>query len=131
MTAFDWSRFIRLADDILQNLPSAALADAARRTAISRAYYGAFHAALALVDADRVKAGDQPLLAIGEAHGQVVDALRHSTDRDRKYIGDQLRQLKNDRHAADYDAWSPVAGDAEASVAMAKDIAAKVNRVVR
>ena len=88
---FDWAGYLDVADRLLAEAPD----EAALRSAISRAYYAAYHAAAAFVAASG-------LLTQRHTHRRVWDALASDFDPARSSIGtrgDQLRQIRND---ADY-----------------------------
>jgi uncharacterized protein (UPF0332 family) len=87
---FEWTDFLELAE----NLAARQNDEAAARTAISRAYYAAFHAGRDYL----VRAGI-PLDRSRNAHFQVRDVLREES----AHIGQDLEQLHFWRKRADYD----------------------------
>jgi uncharacterized protein (UPF0332 family) len=68
--------------------------EAAARTAISRAYYGAFHATIELLRELQV--------AIDFNHGHVWQDLQNSNDTTAQEIGRRLQELHANRVTADY-----------------------------
>ena len=72
--------------------------EAAWRSAISRAYYAAFHVARQLFEdlGFRVPHGDQ-------AHGYLWLRLYNSGDRQIRFAGQRLNYLRRERNLADYD----------------------------
>ena len=93
MNEFAWSHFLHLAERLL--LTSG---EAAERSAISRAYYFAFHSA-------RERALERGLtLVAGEpSHQQVWRFYTESPDIDCKQIGVNGDRLRGRRNKADYD----------------------------
>jgi len=75
----------------------AAGGEAELRTAVSRAYYGAFHQAHLLVSACGVV-----LSRDASAHKHVAYCLQHSDDADLIAAGRKLDSLRAERNAADY-----------------------------
>ena len=85
--------FLDLAEHLLSHGTEAAL-----RTAVSRAYYGAFHRAVLLIREMGVA------LPIGpESHQKVRFCLMEAGDASSLYAGDMLQSLRQDRNVADYD----------------------------
>jgi hypothetical protein len=76
--------------------------EAERRTAVSRAYYGAFHVALALVSD---KCG--VTLPIDEAHKKICFCLKGSKHALAEAAGRQLDSLRTARRIADYELTNP------------------------
>jgi len=87
---FDWYGFLALADE----LAARAGDEAAARTAISRAYYAAFHAGRAYLDRINI-----PPELSGRAHRQLRQVLE---SRD-PAISETLARLHDWRKEADYD----------------------------
>jgi len=116
---FDWSEYVELADWLVVNGATLRSPEAAQRSAVSRAYYGAFHSALALLIR---KDGYQPS---GDAkdHGNVTRAYQHHHAAPRRQIGTWLDRLRDQRRRADYDAEIvDSAGVAVASVRNARQV---------
>ena len=89
MTVFEWEDFLGLGDRLTQEAN-----EAAQRTAISRAYYAAYHAAAAFVRARRI-------LVTAHTHQAVWGALAASSDVDRADVGRMGNRLKRARLDAD------------------------------
>jgi uncharacterized protein (UPF0332 family) len=92
----EWASYLSLAHELAQRDDDASL-----RSAISRAYYAAFHSARLLIDAEdprRIPTNDP------SAHRLVFDALRYDHGRSRKHIqaGRHLSDLRVLRNEADY-----------------------------
>ena len=84
--------------------------EAAYRTAVSRAYYGAFHAAVMLIKEMGVS------LPIGpESHQKVRYCLMESGEAAGVQAGDSLQILRQDRNRADYDLDASVAFSAHSA----------------
>lgn len=98
MNEFDWQEFLHTAKDIFErvkNLKQVTMSDESLcRVGISRAYYAVFHRAALLVDSD---------LQTGGAHERVILALRSSTNKIMRQIGNDLNALRKMRIRADYD----------------------------
>ncbi len=94
--SFDWSRYLDLAQELIRQAEHSPYAEADLRSAISRAYYAAFH---------------QARLYLKETLGIAVerDAYSHAQVRrafqDRRYykIAANLSRMRVDRNKADYD----------------------------
>ena len=105
--------FLALARDLVSNVNEEDL-----RTAVSRAYYGAFHVARDLLfglgfqvpDADR-------------AHGYLWLRLSNCGDSQVVTVGMRLQQLRHQRNQADYDLATTILGHlAESDVDMAMEM---------
>jgi uncharacterized protein (UPF0332 family) len=85
--------FLDLADDL-------AVGDneAAWRTAVSRAYYAAFHAARDFIR----KCGFEPPFA-DRAHAYLIHRLMQSGDAQLDFVGRELSDLRSRRNEADYE----------------------------
>src|SRR5438105_1193140 len=88
--------FLRYADQIGQD---SSLGPAEYRSAVSRAYYAAFHSALEFLRAVKIKAP--------ENHGAVWGALLCSLDTPIVSAGSDLGSLHGDRRKADYQLTNP------------------------
>ena len=98
MTPFDWVDFLTLAERLATDPGD----EAAQRTAISRAYYAAYHAAAACVRA-------KGILMVGHTHRSVWRALKADPDPNRADAGRKGDRLRWFRTAADYR--NPFPGD--------------------
>ena len=94
--SFDWNEYLPLAQQL-----SALGNDAARRSAISRAYYCAFHAASLSLAANKVLTNPR---YSRDRHLQIWNIYIVSTSRDCRRIGNNGQRLKLERHSADYNA---------------------------
>lgn len=93
--AFDWSSLIDLAAAIHQQAASAANPEACWRTAVNRAYYGAFgHANRYAVQLLQYQARGEP-----DEHGRLREHLRRKR---RKGAAERLNSLRELRNHADY-----------------------------
>lgn len=90
--SFDWSLYLQLARE-LSGRPD----DAAKRSAISRAYYSAFHAAH-----DSLKANNIAMDHRRGSHERVWDVYAKSSRPECQKIGSDGYRLKNARTEADY-----------------------------
>lgn len=105
--SFEAEDFFKLAEELLKS-DWRRLDPAARRSAISRAYYAAFLQARAKAAHEgRVIGGDE------NAHKAVGVYFREHPDNKYKEVGELLRRLRTDRNDADYDEFSSVAEDVE------------------
>ncbi len=90
--SFDWKEFIILSDNIVKMDPSN---EANLRTGISRAYYGVFCIARNRKGLKNDKSG--------KVHRNVINSYKTSNDKNEKYIGKILDDLRRQRNDADYD----------------------------
>lgn len=100
---------------------------AASRTAISRAYYAAFHVAHEFLDRIKVVVGQSP-----QTHVTVQHALNNSVDATLAAASSQLRTLYTERLAADYDLARPTPeqpAHASAMLALATDVIDRLDRL--
>jgi uncharacterized protein (UPF0332 family) len=72
--------------------------EAARRSAVSRAYYGLFHQVKEIFVAANIR-----LKHNHEDHSTMTHYLGVSKVLDAKYIGEKLKDLRAERNEADYD----------------------------
>jgi hypothetical protein len=86
--------FVSLAFSILQ---IADLRPARCRTAIGRAYYGAFHVAIETLAVVHVQVYEGP-----QAHEHVVRLLHHGNDHELRFAANSLGNLRSWRNSADY-----------------------------
>lgn len=86
------------------------------RNCVSRAYYGAFHAALVVADAHYPDAGAH-LGGMG-VHERLIGRFLASSELKAKSVGYLLRAMKSERVRADYETQINVtSGDADAAMA--------------
>lgn len=94
---FDWNDYLTLAKR-LANEPD----EASQRSAISRAYYAAYHAAASYVRVTRLVPASRSL-----SHRLVWATLATDPDLDRADVGARGRDLQQVRNLADYGASFP------------------------
>ena len=118
---FDWNEFLPLAEQ-LGGEPD----EAAQRSAISRAYYAAFHAARIYVLAKNFYPGRRRL-----RHDEVWRALTTDPDPRTAVIGIRGARLFETRNAADYTAQFPGKIDekVEESIGEARSLIESVRRL--
>lgn len=92
---FDWDEYLQLAED-LHERNSDALREASERTAISRAYYAAFHEALRCAP-NRVRNARR------DQHRTLIDHYKQAPTQTERAVGRQLERLRDNRNAADYE----------------------------
>jgi len=98
--SFNWSDYLTLAKSLAKQESDPLLSDEAyKRTAISRAYYAAFHSALNFASSSE---GFSPT-GRGEDHIRLIRHFQKSTDRPGQSIGANLNRLRDNRRRADYD----------------------------
>ena len=97
--SWDWADFLDLAQGLYAKPKELGPEDASYRTAISRAYYAAFHLAMdfAVENECFVPTGS------GDDHWAVRSHFLNSGERTRQRIGNRLTQLLGKRRLADYD----------------------------
>jgi uncharacterized protein (UPF0332 family) len=123
--SFNWVDFLTLADALVRDPNSPGPEEASLRSAISRAYYAAFHVARNF-GRDR---GEFIPTGTGQDHWLVMNHFRSSPDRIRRKIGLDLDRLYDNRASADYDdvlAGRPIAL-AQSSVAVARNVLNALN----
>jgi uncharacterized protein (UPF0332 family) len=102
---FDWHGFLALADELAARSGD----EAAARTAISRAYYAAFHAGRAYLDQVNI-----PAELSGRAHRQLRQVLQSQDPA----ISETLARLHDWRKEADYDDSCSFNVERQASIAI-------------
>ena len=96
---FDWAHYITLAEELEREAGKLADRDSCLRTAISRAYYGAFGLARRVA----ITQDDLTLTRGPQVHREVISHFRNSSHRIRRQIGLDLDRLRRVRNQADYD----------------------------
>lgn len=94
------------------------------RSAVSRAYYAAFHSALEMSSACGIRFGKS-----SAAHEKLGNCLEHSGNAEVAAAGAQLGSLRTARNKADYDLQNPAFGSATIAarqIAVAEEIIAAV-----
>jgi hypothetical protein len=119
--AFDWSEYLDLAAEFARRRGD----PAAERSAISRAYYAAFH----LASARFVAAGER-LTLLGDDHVLVWDWFLASSDRRMRAIGANGKRLRRWRRAADYESVYPgLSADVPIAVTLARRVADELDAI--
>ena len=120
MTPFDWVDFLTLAERLAGDTDD----EPAQRTAISRAYYAAYHVAASLVRA-------KGILTVGHTHLTVWRALTNDPDPDLVLVGRRGDDLKRLRGDADYR--NPFPGNlgnlVQAAIAEARNLIEALDRL--
>lgn len=107
--SFDWDHYLALAEDLWRGALGSKDGEASFRSAISRAYYAAFHEG-------RIYLKDRTL-----AHVRVFERLRDSPSRKDKQLFEAFKLMRRNREDADYDKDKTVnAKDAEKVILSAK-----------
>src|SRR5215813_4422220 len=105
---FDWQEYYLLARDLLLQADNSDQKEAVLRSAVSRAYYAAFHVA----DGYLQDSGNYPPTYGNNAegsHNRIINTFINSaTHPEWEKVGRRLRRLKNFRHWADY---NPLGGE--------------------
>jgi uncharacterized protein (UPF0332 family) len=116
---FDWSEYLKLAEELGKRADEASL-----RSAISRAYYYVFHLAL-----KRAEANDFTFVT-GGMHTQLWRVFSESPEPDCRRLGAIAGRLKNRRERADYTpTFARVDEEIPGTLADAKDFAALLVRL--
>ena len=89
---FDWSEYLKLAEELGNRADEASL-----RSAISRAYYYVFHLALKRAEANNFA------FVTGGMHTQLWRLFSESPEPDCRKLGAIARRLKRQRERADYE----------------------------
>jgi len=118
MTGFDWTGYL----DLAESLAGLAGDEAAQRSAISRAYYAAFHRGRDFLDR---KTPTVP--RDGSAHVEVRNRLAV----DSRGVAQDLRRLHGWRKNADYDDICPfvIATQATTAVSLARRVVQDIDRL--
>jgi uncharacterized protein (UPF0332 family) len=104
MKMFDWQEYYLLARVLLSQAESSTHKEAMFRSAVSRAYYAAFHRACNyLREMDEYPTQQEFKSSRKETHKFLIDMFTDNLDHpERCEIGDMLQSLKSLRHQADY-----------------------------
>ena len=123
---FDWSEYLRLAEQLAAEAEAGELLQARRRTAVSRAYYAAFHSTMGLLKSR----GEYAPQGDGWDHEGVVRTCSQSSSRGWHPIGNDLRRLRRQRVNADYKAAMEVSDSlVQSAVERARDLIDRLKRV--
>jgi len=94
--SYSWKHYISFAIELSGRTDEPAL-----RSAISRAYYGAFcYSRNYLTNTSKIRTPKEDL---GKIHASVIDYLLESDDDDEKLAGQHLSNLRRQRNRADYE----------------------------
>jgi hypothetical protein len=104
---FNWQEYHTLASDLLLQADDSEQKEAMLRSAVSRAYYAAFHVADDYLKDSGQYPSTSGSTAPGESsHKRVVDTFSKNVSSPTwGKIGRLLRRLKDARHWADYNPW--------------------------
>ena len=116
---FDWHEFL----DLARQLEASSLNEAVLRTAISRAYYAAYHRASRHVRVAQLAPTTKRL-----THELVWSLFAESSDERYRDVGDRGVELKLERIRADYNARYP--GDLAKSARKAIDVSEAIIRLI-
>lgn len=125
--SYEWKHYLNFAKGLLQDSTYADLSTN-YRIAISRAYYAAYHIALAFIEAHNLPKG-----RAGASHERVINAYSTMNKKDSNFksmckgIGYNLRRLKDRRIKADYDGnYNCTESDAKFAVNLAENIISEI-----
>ncbi len=96
--SFDWAQYIVLAETLYRSAETSAEREACLRSAISRAYYGAYGLAREVA-----AMGGAQLKGSYKDHGIVTAYFSNSSQPSYRQISLELRRLRRARNQADYD----------------------------
>jgi len=103
---FSWEDYLKLAHELAEAPQGDPLAEARWRSAVSRAYFAAYHAVRAYAAERRITTRERRTIGGGEvhegAHGKLINALLNSTWPEAPLIGHELSKLRGLRSQADY-----------------------------
>jgi hypothetical protein len=120
--SFAWTRYLELAKELAGKPVTTEGREAKLRSAISRAYYAAFHEAR-----DFLVITQGPLPYNVNEHEYVKNWYLDQRDRLRAQVGNDLNRLRQDRNRADYvDEWSGGIGALDKTVDATLIIAARI-----
>jgi uncharacterized protein (UPF0332 family) len=94
---FNWDDYLKLAKDLIIPDIQRKSDEACLRTAVSRAYYSAYHKALKYATK---KGYSRPKI---NSHKALIDFLANDNDKEIKAISAKLSIIKKDRVRCDYD----------------------------
>lgn len=121
--SFDWSDYLKLANELAPRPINAETQEAKLRCAISRAYYANYCKAR-----NHLRDKEGQVIPARDAHRYVIDVLLNSTERKRKDLGKDLNRLRIDRIKADYhDEFNGVAAQTEVVLMLAEKVMSKLD----
>jgi uncharacterized protein (UPF0332 family) len=122
---FDWTLYLQLADAFIKSQP-AGLEEAYLRSAVSRAYYGAFCPARNFLTDKR---GISPP-ADRSVHEFVINNFKNSASADEQKVGLWLDRLRRERNDADYNDTATVnTNKATLAVFMARQVISELRKL--
>ena len=125
MNSFSWLDFLEFAEWIINKCDQDD--DAALRSAVSRAYYTAFHSAKSVLNANGIEISDRD-----SSHKQVWDAFLNGKNLDWKAVGRKGDEIRVKRTDADYKLkklnWLP---EAEKTIEETKKILATLSKIAQ
>ena len=122
---FDWSEYLKLAQELAGQAVGPAEEEAKLRSSVSRAYYAAFCKARNYL---RDIKGDFSIPSTGAAHGYVISVFKSSSDRLGRKVGDDLDRLRIRRTKVDYDdSVTGLLSIAKISLKSAQDVISALN----
>lgn len=95
---FDWSEYLKLAKELLENSDIVANEESKRRSTISRAYYFSFGFARKFLK----DMYGEDLPEEGSVHSFVIRSLKEKPENELVRAGTRLENLKDNRIKADY-----------------------------
>ena len=114
----DWTTYLDLAQALYTNAGTWADREACLRSAISRAYYGAFGLARG-----RAAQNGLQLRRSSQDHQAVIRHFRQATNKQYQQIGLELSRLRRARNRADYDEqFDDLANHAQLALRRAQEI---------
>lgn len=125
--SYEWKHYLNFANGLLKD---GTYSDSSTnyRVAISRAYYAAYHIALAFIEVHNLPKG-----RTGASHERVINAYSTMDRKDSNFksmcksIGYNLRRLRDRRNKADYDGnCNCTESDAKFAVNLAENIISKI-----
>jgi hypothetical protein len=103
--SFDWSQYLRLAEELAGQGTAPSSPEAKLRSSVSRSYYAAYCTAR-----NHLRDVDGLVIPRDDAHKFVREAFANSADTSRKQVGADLDRLRIDRNKTDYDDMDLMAG---------------------
>jgi uncharacterized protein (UPF0332 family) len=123
--SFDWSDYLKLANELAPSPISAATQEAKLRCAISRAYYANYCKAR-----NHLRDKEGQVIPAHDAHRYVINALLTSSKRKRKDLGKDLNRLRVDRIKADYyDEFSGLTSQTEVALLLAERVISNLDNL--
>lgn len=101
--SYDWSQFLKLAENLHNDPHHPGPREASQRSAVSRAYYAAFHLAVELACSENPQIRQLKTKRDPSIHRETNDHFLYSKDMARKKLGSRLNALRTKRNQADYD----------------------------